>query len=187
MKLAASVTAMSDSAWATLNNAECIYTAEDVNVAIHAMATAIQQDYVDKNPLVITVMNGGMIFAGQLLPLLRFPLECDYLHVSRYGLALQGNALKWIAMPQADVNGRHILLLDDILDEGHTLAAIKHKLLDMGATSVACAVLSNKHITKTKPINADYIGLNLPDRYVFGCGMDIAGAWRNLPAIYALS
>ena len=178
---------MSDSAWATLNNAECIFTAEEVNAAIHTMAAAIQQDYIDKNPLVITIMNGGMIFAGQLLPLLRFPLECDYLHDSRYGSALRGDELKWIAMPQAEVNGRNILLLDDILDEGHTLAAIKHKLLDMGATHVASAVLSNKHITKAKPIHADYIGLNLPDRYVFGCGMDVAGIWRNLPAIYALS
>ncbi|MEQ1667933.1 MAG: hypoxanthine-guanine phosphoribosyltransferase [Sulfuriferula sp.] len=187
MKPVVNVTAMSDSAWATLNNAECLYTAAEVSAAIHTLAAAIRQDYADRNPLVITVMNGGMIFAGQLLPLLNFPLECDYLHASRYGQALQGNALKWIAMPQADVHDRHILLLDDILDEGHTLAAIKQRLLAMGAASVACAVLSNKRIPKPKPITADYIGLDLPDRYVFGCGMDVAGAWRNLPAIYAIT
>lgn len=173
-------------AWATLNSAECIYTAAEVSAAVSILASAIQQDYADRNPLVITVMNGGMVFAGQLLPMLRFPLECDYLHASRYGRALQGNELAWIAMPQADINNRHIILLDDILDEGHTLAAIKQKLLEMGAASVSCAVLTNKHIDKEKPITADYIGLNLPNRYVFGCGMDVAGAWRNLPAIYAL-
>ncbi|BBP00010.1 hypoxanthine-guanine phosphoribosyltransferase [Sulfuriferula nivalis] len=173
-------------AWDTLNNAVCIYTAEEINTAIQTLAAAIQQDYADKHPLVITVMNGGMIFAGQLLPMLRFPLECDYLHASRYGQALHGRELAWIAMPQTDVNNRHIILLDDILDEGHTLAAIKQKLLTMGAASVACAVLTNKDINKEKPITADYVGLTLPNRYVFGCGMDVSGAWRNLPAIYAM-
>ncbi|NOT17682.1 MAG: hypoxanthine-guanine phosphoribosyltransferase [Sulfuriferula sp.] len=173
-------------AWAILNNADCIYDADAITAAINTVATAIQQDYADKMPLLLTVMNGGIIFAGQLLPLLHFPLECDYIHASRYGRELHGSEINWMAMPKTDVAHRHVILLDDILDEGHTLAAIKQKLLDMGAASVACAVLSNKHIAKPKPILADYVGLTLPDRYVFGCGMDVAGAWRNLPAIYAM-
>ncbi|MDR3390497.1 MAG: hypoxanthine-guanine phosphoribosyltransferase [Sulfuriferula sp.] len=173
-------------AWQVLQDAELIFSADDVNAAITQLAISITADYTDKNPLVITVMNGGMMFAGQLLPLLRFPLDCDYIHASRYGNATSGKEIAWIAMPRESVQGRHVLLLDDILDEGHTLAAIKAKLLGLGAAQVSCAVLTNKNIGKIKPIDADYIGLTLPNRYVFGCGMDVSGAWRNLPAIYAL-
>lgn len=173
-------------AWKILQEAELIFSADDVNEAITRLAINITADYTDKNPLVITVMNGGMMFAGQLLPLLRFPLDCDYIHASRYGNNTHGNELAWIAMPRESVKDRHVMLLDDILDEGHTLAAIKEKLLSLGATQVTCVVLANKNIGKTKPIEADYIGLTLPNRYAFGCGMDVSGAWRNLPAIYAL-
>ncbi|MHB1678505.1 MAG: hypoxanthine-guanine phosphoribosyltransferase [Sulfuriferula sp.] len=173
-------------AWQILHDAELIHSAEEVNQAIIQLALSITADYTEKNPLVLTVMNGGIMFAGQLLPLLRFPLYCDYIHASRYRNATKGGKLEWIALPRESVKGRHVLLLDDILDEGHTLAAIKTKLIALGAAHVACAVLTNKNIDEIKPIQADYIGLSLPNRYVFGCGMDVFGAWRNLPAIYAL-
>ena len=173
-------------AWQILNDAELIHSADEVNQAIVRLALSITADYTEKTPLIITVMNGGMMFAGQLLPLLRFPLNCDYIHVSRYQNETKGSELKWIAMPRESIQGRHILLLDDILDEGHTLTAIKAMLITLGAANVACAVLTNKNTGAIKPIQADYIGLTLPNRYVFGCGMDMHGAWRNLPAIYAL-
>lgn len=173
-------------AWQILHDAELIHSAEEVNQAILQLALDITADYTEKNPLVLTVMNGGIMFAGQLLPLLRFPLSCDYIHASRYRNATKGGKLEWVALPRESVKGRHVLLLDDILDEGHTLAAIKTELLSLGAQQVACAVLTNKNIEANKPIKADYIGLNLPNRFVFGCGMDVYGAWRNLPAIYAL-
>ncbi|HET9114090.1 MAG TPA: hypoxanthine-guanine phosphoribosyltransferase [Burkholderiales bacterium] len=173
-------------AWQILYEAELIHSAEEVNQAILQLALDITADYTEKNPLILTVMNGGIMFAGQLLPLLRFPLSCDYIHASRYRNATRGGELEWIALPREPVQGRHVLLLDDILDEGQTLAAIKTRLLSLGAQQVACAVLTNKNIEKSKPVRAEYIGLNLPDRFVFGCGMDVFGAWRNLPAIYAL-
>ncbi len=173
-------------AWQILHDAELIHSAEDVNQAILKLALDITADYTEKSPLILTVMNGGIMFAGQLLPLLRFPLSCDYIHASRYRNATRGGELEWIALPREPVQGRHVLLLDDILDEGYTLAAIKTRLLSLGAEQVACAVLTNKNIEKSKPVQAEYIGLNLPDRFVFGCGMDVFGAWRNLPAIYAL-
>ena len=131
-------------------------------------------------------MGGAVVFTGQLLPLLHFPLEFDYVHVSRYGDKLQGGRFNWLRTPQSSVEGRHVLILDDILDEGHTMAAIKEKVMTLGALSCQTAVFANKLICKTKPIQADYIGLNVPDRYVFGYGMDAAGAWRNLGAVYAL-
>ncbi len=175
-----------ETAWKILNEAELIHSADEISQAIVRLAISITADYTEKNPLVITVMNGGIMFAGQLLPLLRFPLSCDYIHASRYRNVTQGGELEWIALPREPVQERHVLLLDDILDEGQTLAAIKTRLLSMGAADVACAVLTNKNLNRQKPLQADYIGLELPDRYVFGCGMDVYGAWRNLPAIYAL-
>ena len=108
------------------------------------------------------------------------------MHVSRYGDATRGGELHWRAEPTQSVKGRAVLVLDDILDAGYTLAAVRERLLAMGAESVHCAVLTEKETGEPKPLKADFVGLVLPDRYVFGCGMDIAGAWRNLPAIYAM-
>jgi len=137
-------------------------------------------------PLVLAVMGGAVVFAGQLLPRLRFPLEFDYLHVTRYRGKTEGGEIEWRVLPGQNVVDRHVLVLDDILDEGETLAAIRDKLLHMGAARVWSAVLTNKDNRLDKPVQADFVGLVVPNRYVFGCGMDAYGLWRNLPAIYAL-
>lgn len=119
---------------------------------------------------------------------LALPLDFDYVHVSRYGDKLEGGNFNWLRMPEPqNIAGRHVVVLDDILDEGHTMSAIKEKLLEMGAASCATAVFANKLTGKPKPIQADYVGIDVPNRYVFGYGMDAAGAWRNLGAVYALS
>jgi hypoxanthine phosphoribosyltransferase len=126
------------------------------------------------------------VFAGQLLPRLDFPLEFDYLHVTRYRGKTQGGAIEWRVLPGKSVAGRTLLVIDDILDEGETLYATRQKLLEMGAARVYTAVLADKEIRKTKPVQADFVGLKVPDRFVFGCGMDAYGLWRNLPEIRAL-
>ena len=94
--------------------------------------------------------------------------------------------IQWKALPWESVRGRAVLVLDDILDVGQTLAAVRERLLAEGAASVHCAVLTEKETGRPKPLKADFVGLKLPNRYVFGCGMDVSGAWRNLPAIYAM-
>lgn len=127
-----------------------------------------------------------MVFAGQLLPKLAFPLECDYLHATRYGKETTGSQLEWIVEPRTPVKGRTVLVLDDILDEGITLAAIKEWLLAQGAKACLLAVLADKDTGRAKPVAADFTGVRLPNRFVFGYGMDARGAWRNLPAIYAV-
>ncbi len=169
-----------------LRDAELLYSAEQVQSALHQVATAINLSLSDKHPLVLSVMGGAVIFSGQLLPLLNFPLDFDYVHVSRYGDARHGGAMKWKVEPGENVRGRVVLLLDDILDEGHTLKALHDKVLTMGAARCYSAVFADKQHGKTKPIHADFVGMNIPDRFVFGYGMDIHGAWRNLPAIYAV-
>jgi hypoxanthine phosphoribosyltransferase len=166
--------------------ADLIVPAGDIQDALDRLASEISISLGDANPLVLTVMGGAVVFAGQLLPRLAFPLECDYLHATRYGDVTTGGELAWVVEPRTPVQGRVVLVLDDILDEGITLAAVKRRLLEQGATACHVAVLSEKDLGRAKPIEADFVGVRLPNRYVFGCGMDVKGAWRNLPAIYAV-
>jgi hypoxanthine phosphoribosyltransferase len=169
-----------------LAEAELICSAEKSALAVRRLAAEITARLAARNPLVLTVMNGALVFAGHLLPQLDFPLELDYLHVSRYRGATQGGRLTWLAEPRSAVAGRTVLVLDDILDEGVTLAGIRQHLLQQGAAEVLIAVFADKELGRTKPVVADFVGITVPNRYVFGYGMDIHGAWRNLPAVYAL-
>jgi hypoxanthine phosphoribosyltransferase len=173
-------------AWQILKEAEQLYGPGDVVRAIEALAKAITGAVQDEYPLFLSVMGGAVVFSGQLLPLLRFPLEFDAIHVTRYRGRTQGGELEWRVSPKESVAGRTVLVLDDILDQGHTLAAIREKMIALGAKRFLSAVLVDKSIGCDKPIQADFTGLTVPNRYVFGCGMDVHGAWRNLPAIYAL-
>jgi hypoxanthine phosphoribosyltransferase len=170
-----------------LDQAQLIHTAEAVQSAISQLGKDVTLQFEHACPIVICVMGGGIVFAGQLLTQLTFPLELDYVHASRYQNNTVGNALIWQSLPKLDLNNRTVLLVDDILDEGITLLAIKEKCLALGAKDVYSAVLIEKKLPHSKPIKADFVGLEVPNRYVFGCGMDAYGWWRNLPAIYALT
>jgi hypoxanthine phosphoribosyltransferase len=169
-------------------NADCLFDEAAVQAALDRMAVGITERLKDRNPLVYTVMNGGLIVAGQLLPRLKFPLEASYLHASRYGDRLQGGELRWKVLPEESMRGRSILVIDDILDEGNTLAAILDHCRERGAADVLSAVLVNKvHNRKARQgLRADIVGLDVPDRFLFGCGMDYKGYWRNTLAIYAV-
>lgn len=169
-----------------LNDAELIFGAEEVQGTIRKVAADVTAGLGDAYPLLLTAMGGGVFFAGQILPLLRFPLDLDYVHATRYGSNISGASIEWRVNPPASVRGRTVLVLDDILDGGKTMAAIRDRVIDMGADKFMCAVLTEKKLASPKPIVADFVGLTLPDRFVFGCGMDARGYWRNLPEIYAL-
>ena len=169
-----------------LDEADLLVSANESAAAVRRVAGEIGQRLSDSNPLVLAVMGGAVVFTGQLLPQLGFPLDFDYLHVTRYGDVTHGGKLQWIVEPRAPVAGRVVLVLDDILDEGVTLAAIAERLLTQGASEVLCAVFADKNLGRAKPIAADFVGVQLPNRYVFGYGMDVKGAWRNLPAVYAV-
>ena len=169
-----------------LEQSDLIHSEQIVQAAIDRLAGKITADFGRSNPLVMCVMGGAVVFAGQLLPRLHFPLVFDYVHASRYHDQTHGHELVWKVTPDDKVRDRVVILLDDILDEGHTLAAVKQKCLEQGAAKVVIVVLADKVLGHAKPINADYVGLEVPNRYVFGCGMDVNGWWRNLPAIYAL-
>ena len=168
-----------------LAHSELIYSEAEVATAVGQLASKITEVLSKTNPVVMSVMGGAVVFTGQLLPKLNFPLEFDYVQANRYH-GTSGQDLVWRVEPSDKVRGRVVLLLDDILDEGITLAEIKARCLAMGAEQVLVAVLSEKILDQDKPIRADFVGLELPNRYVFGCGMDAYGWWRNLPCIRAL-
>lgn len=173
-------------AWAFLENSDPVSSAEEIQAAIRRVAAEIGDRLADAYPLVLVVMGGAVVFAGQLLPLLRFPVDLDYIHASRYGPATRGGGIAWRVAPPEGVRGRTVLVLDDILDGGETMHAIRERLLALGAVRFLCAVLVEKLRPHPKPIAADFIGLRIPDRFVFGCGMDAKGFWRNLPEIRAM-
>ena len=173
-----------------LADSEILFTADEVNAATSRVATEINRDYADQHPLILSVMGGAVVFSGQLLPQLNFPLEFDIVQVSRYGDKTVGSQLTWRVAPRDNIVGRDVIILDDILDEGITLAAIVDLVKRNGAKSVACAVFCVKdygeEINARKPLKAEYIGIVVPNRFIYGYGMDVSGAWRNLPAIYAV-
>ena len=175
---------------AILNDGDLLFTAGQVAAATSRVAQEINRDYAEKYPLVLSVMGGAVVFTGHLLSQLDFPLDFDIVQASRYGNAKVGAELTWRVAPRDNIAGRHVIILDDILDEGVTLAAIVDLVKKQGALSVACAVFCVKdyglEINAKKPLKAEYVGITVPNRFVFGYGMDVSGAWRNLPAIYAI-
>lgn len=175
-----------EEAWRVLREAEVVCDEATSRAAVERVAREITERLGDQCPVVISVMGGGVVFTGQLLPLLRFPLEFDYLHATRYRGATSGGEIEWKVLPRTPLAGRVVLVVDDILDQGHTLLAIRERLRAQGARAFYSAVFTEKMLAEPKPINADFVGLRVPDRYVFGYGMDVHGAWRNLPAVYAV-
>ena len=173
-------------AWAFLENSEPVASAREVEAAVQRLASDVHARLATAYPLVLAVMGGAVVFAGQILPRLRFPLDFDYIHASRYGAGTRGSQIEWRVTPPPAVKGRAVLVLDDILDGGETMAAIRARLLELGAASFHCAVLVEKTLKSEKPIRADFVGLHIADRFVFGCGMDAKGFWRNLPEIRAM-
>lgn len=178
-----------DRARALLANATQIVTPEEVQAAVKRVAVQLNARFNGEKsfPLVLGVMGGAVVFTGSLLPQLDFPLEFDYIHVSRYGDADRGGQIVWKVIPRQDVTGRIIVVVDDILDEGETLAHVKQRLLDMGAAEVIIAVFADKDLKRAKPIKADLIGLTLPNEFVVGFGMDVYNYWRNLPGLWSIS
>ncbi|MGI8561439.1 MAG: hypoxanthine-guanine phosphoribosyltransferase [Luteimonas sp.] len=175
-----------------LATAELVHDRAALDAAIAEMADAIRDDYTDgEPPLFVTVMHGGLPFAAALAFALGergLDLEFDYLHATRYRGQTSGSCLAWLHRPATPMRGRRVLLVDDILDEGHTLKALTRWCEDQEAADIRVAVLAVKdHDRCVEDIEADYIGVEVPDRYVFGFGMDYHEQGRNLPAIYALA
>jgi len=171
-----------------LQNSRLLFDQAQIDEAVDAIAALIRADYEEgERPLYLTLMHGGMLFASNLALRVGIDLEFDYLHATRYRGALTGSGLAWLHRPATAMQGRRVLIADDILDEGHTLKAVRDWCEDQGASEVRIAVLCVKnHERRVEGIDADYIALEVPDAYVYGYGMDYHEQGRNLPGIYAL-
>lgn len=166
-----------------------LFSTQQIEAALDKMAVEIKQDLHDKKPVVLCVMIGGLIPMGHLLVRLDFPLEVNYVHATRYRGETQGGKLDWRAKPTIDLQDRNVLIVDDILDGGVTLAAIIDEIKAMGAADVRTAVLVDKHHTREENAlqHADYVGLEVDDHFIFGYGMDYQEYLRNTPGIYVVS
>ena len=167
---------------------EEIVSERQAEEALSRVALDLEANLSGKLPILVTVMGGAVVFAGKLLPLLGFPLQSEFVSVGRYGHGPQGGELLWKSQPAFDAKGRTVVILDDILDEGVTLMLLRERFEQMGAKDVYCAVWFDKLCkAPRRKMQSDWFGMPLPDRFVFGCGMDIEGYWRNLPSVRALA
>lgn len=166
-----------------------LFTTKEVEAALDRMAINIHQELHDKNPVLLCVMIGGLVPLGNLLPRLDFPLEVDYVHATRYRGETTGGELHWKVKPSVDLNNRTVLVVDDILDGGVTLAAILEEVKQLGAREVYSAVLVDKHHKRVENglKKADFVGLQVEDYYIFGYGMDYHEYLRNAPGIFVVA
>lgn len=169
-----------------LDRADLVFSSDDVAMAVRRMAVDVERDLGGLDPIIIPILLGGAYTALRLCERFPFPYEMDSVRVARYGSRMAGD-LHWYARPCLELAGRHVLLVDDVLDRGITLHAVEHELRRMGVAGVSLAVLARKAVdARIDRPAVDYVGLDAPDRYLFGCGMDLDGRWRGLPAIYAI-
>ncbi len=173
-----------------LDKAELIYTEQQIQQSIDKIAAALNQCFINVSQpvIVLPVMNGGLVLSGHLITRLKFPVEIDYCHATRYRNKTSGSELQWKVEPQHSLEGRIVLIIDDIFDEGYTLHSVREYCQSLNATQVLSAVLvEKKHPRQKASIKSDFIGLHVEDRYVFGFGMDYKGYHRQLNAIYAVA
>lgn len=164
----------------------CLFTTNEVEAALDRMAINIHQELQDQNPVIVCVMVGGLVLLGNLLPRLDFPLEVDYVHATRYRGGISGGDIQWRVKPSSNLAERIVLVVDDILDGGITLAAIIDEINALGAKKVYSAVLVDKYGKRVEKglKKADFVGLQIEDHYIFGYGMDYNEYLRNAPGIF---
>ncbi|QDD01629.1 hypoxanthine-guanine phosphoribosyltransferase [Candidatus Methylopumilus planktonicus] len=169
-----------------ISKSSVIYSEIEIKIVIQNIADQVNQTIKTDDLYVLCVMNGALIFAGQLLPRLEKNIQYSYVHATRYVSSLTGGPIHWLVKPPIDIEGKTVLILDDILDEGITLREIAATCIAMKAKAIFTAVLFDKEIAKEKSYLPNFIGLKVPNRFVFGYGLDCKGLGRNLPHLYAL-
>nr|VFK41228.1 MAG: hypoxanthine phosphoribosyltransferase [Candidatus Kentron sp. TC] len=171
-----------------LREADLLYTPDQIDKAYDRIAAAITKTLGrHSNPLVLAVPIGGLFPSSEIISRLDFALEVDYIHATRYRGDTTGKDLRFLMGPRTSLEDRTVIVIDDILDEGETLAGILDFCRENGAHKVYSTVLAEKdHDHKPTIQHADFTGFMVEDRYVFGCGMDYKGYLRNVRGIYAM-
>ena len=170
-----------------LENSRVLFDRERVAAAVQKMADEINAHYGNEPVIVISVMTGAIIPAAWLVTRLKMPVQMDFVHATRYRGGLYGAELEYRVPPRLELADQDVLIVDDIFDEGHTLAAIKGSVEKRKARSVKMAALVRKDHDRGLPRDyVDFVGQDVPDVYVFGCGMDAYEEWRHLDEILVL-
>ena len=152
------------------------------------MAEQVSEDYAGKDLTVVAVLNGSLMFGADLLRRMDMPLRLDCLSVSSYHGASTTGVVKFNQERLPDVHGRHVLILDDILDSGHTLHAIRDRLQnETNPLSIKICVLLRKDVPRQRELEADYVGFDIANEFVVGYGLDYMERFRNLPYIGVIS
>jgi len=173
---------------AILSRSQLIYTHEEIVSAIDLLAEKLNRKFNNKKVLLLPVLTGAIPFVGMLLPRLSFAIEVNYFHVSRYQNNVGTNQIKITHQPSPEsVFNQEILVVDDILDEGITLKLINEHLMTIKPKSITNVVLFEKQLDIKKEISAHYVGLVVPDAYVYGFGLDFNGLGRNIPGLYSFN
>lgn len=160
---------------------------EDIQRRVQELGDAIYDNFRDKDPMFVGVLNGCFIFMADLVRASQMKSELEFISVSSYQNGTRSTGVVQITRDlQRDITGRHIIVVEDILDSGNTLYFLKNYLLTKGAASITIATLLDKPARREKPIVADYVGFEVPDEFVVGYGLDYAQQYRNMPYIGVL-
>lgn len=172
-----------------LQDAECLYSFVELNEALDRMANDITRQLKDTNPIILCVMTGALVPVGHLVTRLHFPLEIDYIHATRYRGTIRGGDLHWLVEPRSSLRDRTVLIVDDIMDGGLTLAAILDYCKQQNTKATYSAVMVSKNRTREPGVTfePDFVGVTTEDKYLFGFGLDYEEYLRNVPGIYAVS
>lgn len=164
-----------------------LFTSEEIQRKIHELGSRISTDYADKDLLVVGVLKGAIFFMSDLLRSLRISVRMDFMHCTSSSSKGKGvNPVQMLCDVKEDIKGKHVLLVEDIVDSGVTLQYLRQMLADRGPASLKVCVLLDKAERRKVAIEADYAGFRIPNKYVVGYGLDYKDRYRNLPYIAVL-
>lgn len=163
---------------------EVLITREEIRAKTAELAGQITADYQGQDLLLLCILKGGLLFLADLMRQIQLPLEIDFMAVSSYGNATESSGVVRILMDlETNIQGRNVLIVEDIIDTGRTLNYIIHNLRTRGPASVKICALLNKPARRELDIHVDYVGFEIPDKFVIGYGLDYGEIYRNLPFV----
>ena len=166
---------------------QIILSRQDIEAAVSRLAAEITKDYQDKCPLLIGILKGSFVFMADLVRLLDFPLEVDFVRLSSYGRGKESSGIiKVVQGLHSQVRGREVLVIEDIVDTGLTIAFLLDYLRRKKPASLKLCALTDKPSRRRVPVTIDYLGFTVPDKFLVGYGLDCDEKFRNLPDICIL-
>ena len=164
-----------------------LFTKEQIEATVNRLAAEIRRDYLGKHPILIGILKGSFMFMADLIRLLDFPLEVEFVRLSSYGGGKETSGkIKVVQGLRSPIKGRHVLVIEDIVDTGLTTGFLLHYLSKKKPASLKLCALTDKPSRRQAPVNIDYRGLTVPDKFIVGYGLDWDERFRNLPDIYVV-